>query len=190
MKSIVVFLSLVVVGGIVLGLALSDAEFLNPNKGAAEAEKIRAETDAFVAENSYEQQRHETELKALEEQTAYERQRREIELKDLEEQAAYEQQRRQIELRALEEQAKQQAAVEAQALAARRAKELELLEVAAIVGLGVGSAAVVILSGAGVYYLICRARKPLFEQQPEQATAPERGVLIDYVRDMLSEKAA
>lgn len=185
MRSIISFMVLVVVGAIVLGLVLGGTELLNPNKAAAEAEKTRAETVAFVAQANNEQRYHEIELKALEEQ------------------AAYEQKRREIELRALEEQAKQQAAVEAQALAARRAKELELLEIAVIVGLGVLSAVVVVLSGIGGYYLICRARRPLLEQQLVQATTPAReGRLIpypqtlpqedilDYVREILSDEAA
>jgi hypothetical protein len=204
MRSIISFIVLVVAGAIVLGLVLGGTELLNPNKAAAEAEKTRAETDVFVAQNNHEQQRHEIELKALEEQTAYERQRHEIELKTLEEQAAYEQQRREIELRALEEQAKQQTAVEAQALAARRAKELELFELAVIVGLGVLSAVVIVLSGVGGYYLIRPARRPLLEQQPAQATTPpaREGRLIlypqrlvqeeilDHVRDLLADEVA
>lgn len=186
MKAGVVFAGFLLIGAVILGVALSgDSELLNPNKGAAEAEKVRAETAAFVAQNNYEQRR------------------REIELKALEEQAAYEQQRQEIELKALEEQAKQRAAVEAQALAARRAKELEFFELAVIVGLGVLSAVVLALSGIGGYYLICRARKLLLEEQPMQATVPEReGRLIlypqtsiqedilDYVRDILADEAA
>lgn len=158
MKGVIVLIGLVLAGAIVLGVALSDSELLNPNNGRAEAERIRAETDAFVAEKSYEQQRYEIGLKALEEQTAYEKQRREIELKALEEQAAYEQRRREIELSALEEQAKQQAVVEAQTLAARRAKELELLETFATVGQVVGFAVMITLAATVSYYLIAKAR--------------------------------
>jgi hypothetical protein len=162
MKAIVVFASFVLIGAVILGVALSDSEFLNPDKGAAEAEKIRAEIAAFVAENGNEQRHREIELKALEEQAAYEQRRREIELKALENQTAYEHQLHEIELRALEEQAKQQAAVEGQALAARWAKELELMErnaqlkaelfeLGARISLGV----VVMLGGAAAFRLLC-----------------------------------
>jgi len=112
----VVGLSFVLISAVILGVALRDSELLNPNKGTAEAERIRAETAAVVAQNNYEQQR------------------------------------REIELKAFEEQSKQQATVEAQALAARRAKELELLELA----VKVGSAIALLLSAAMTYYLICR----------------------------------
>ena len=70
MKSVVVLIGLALAGAIVLGVALSDSELLNPNKGSAEAEKIRAETAAFVTQNNYEQQRREIELKAAEQQAA------------------------------------------------------------------------------------------------------------------------
>lgn len=69
-------------------------------------------------------------------------------------QAAYEQRQREIELRLAEE----KAIVELQALQDRRAKELEFLELAAIVGLIVGSAVVAALVAAVTYYLIEKAK--------------------------------
>jgi len=69
-------------------------------------------------------------------------------------QTAYEQRQREIELRLAEE----KAAVELQALQDRRAKESEFLELAAIVGLIVGSIVVTTLGIGASYYIIAKAR--------------------------------
>jgi len=88
-------------------------------------------------------------------------------------QAAYEQQQRELALRLAE----QKAAMELQALQARRAKELELLELAVTVGLIVGSAAVTALALAGSYYLIERARALPKEQPLKELQRPGLRVL-------------
>jgi len=69
-------------------------------------------------------------------------------------QTAFEQQQRSIELRLAE----QKADAELQALQARRAKELELLETTTTVGQVVGSTVAIVLAVAASYYLIAKAR--------------------------------
>jgi hypothetical protein len=128
MKSVAVLTGVVLVGAIVLGFALSDAEFLNPKTSDALARRMNAETDVYTAE-------------------------------------------KEIELRTLEE----RAAIETQALAAQRAKELELMErdarlksrlfeLAVMLGLGV----VAMVGCAAAVYLLC-AGFALLRQQKQAA---------------------
>ncbi|HID63886.1 MAG TPA: hypothetical protein EYP49_14290 [Anaerolineae bacterium] len=92
-------------------------------------------------------------------------------------------------------------ALELKAQEAQHAKKLELMEhdaqlkaelfeVAVLVGLGIGSVAVLVLSGALAWYIACRGYVWMVQGKQQRAAAPERGVLIDYARDILSGKAA
>jgi hypothetical protein len=69
-------------------------------------------------------------------------------------QTAYEQRQREIELRLAEE----KAAIELQALRDRRTREMEFWELAASVGLVVGSVVVITLVIAALYYVVVKAR--------------------------------
>lgn len=137
MKPLCIFVGLLLVSAVVAGIILGGTELLNPSVRKAEADKLKAETDALRA------------------QAAYEHQQREIELKL----------------------AEQKATVELQAFQERRAKELELLELAVTVGLIVGSAAVTALAFAGSYYLIERARALPREQPVREMQRPDLRIL-------------
>ena len=140
MRSVTVLIGLVVAGAIVLGLALSDADVLNPKTSDAMARRMNAETDAYISQMTYEQKRQELELRVLEERSA----------------------------------------IEAQALVAQRAKELELmerdaqlksrlLELAVLLSFGI----VAVIGGAAAFYLLC-AGFALLRQQKQPATEVAR----------------
>lgn len=117
MKALFTFLGLLLIGALVAGLFLGNAELFRPSVTKAETERIKAETD---------------ELRA---------------------QTAYKERQRQIALAAAE----RKAAVEEDALKARHARQLELMEPLAIAGTAVVSIAVLTLTVAIAYYLIVKA---------------------------------
>lgn len=84
-------------------------------------------------------------------------------------QTAYEEHQRQIAL----DTAEQKAAVELETLQARRAKQLELMEPIAFVGMIVGSIAAITLTIAVSYYLVTKARAGAKK-------VPERGRSVDH----------
>ena len=118
MKALFTFLGLLLIGALLTGLFLGNAELFRPSAHKAEAERIKAETD------------------------------------DIRAQTAYKERQRQISLAAEE----QKAAAEVEALRARRARQLELVEPLSIAGTVVLSIAVLTLTAAIAYYVIAKAR--------------------------------
>lgn len=127
MKALAFVAIVILVGAVLLGGNLSQTDIFNPYTRTAEASRIEAETAALVAQNEFDQQLRQIELDRIREETR----------------------------------------IHLDALRARQAKELEifeqdaqrksdLYEFAALCGLGVGIVAILVLSVALAYYLICR----------------------------------
>lgn len=88
-------------------------------------------------------------------------------------QTAYEERKREIELTSAE----QKVAADLQALQARRAKQLELMEPIAIIGMIVGSIAALTLTIAVSYYLVTKARAGA-EKVPENGKSIEHSSVL------------
>ncbi len=85
-KTILAFVGLLLIGGVIVGVFLGNSEPLNPSLHSAKVDKLKAETEALRAQAAYEQRQREIELRLIEEKATVElqalqnRRARELEL--------------------------------------------------------------------------------------------------------------
>jgi hypothetical protein len=144
MKALAFVVIVILVGAVLLGLNLSQTDVFNPHTRIAEASRIEAETAALVAQNEYDEQLRQIELDRIREETK----------------------------------------INLEALRARRAKEVEILEqearrrsdlheLAVLLVVGAGAVAILVLSVALAYYLVCRGNAAR-AGQPSPSAQPSR----------------